>query len=135
MRSLTNTSVFHRNSIFPSGLIDETLASLALLLPQGDKETERWIKKRNGRDELDWRLLQCGQVKRQTKDYKYWHDRLVILKEEFDHSRPSNFMQWWNDRRDVSQWYPLWVAMCLTVLFGLIQSIEGAFQVYKAYNP
>ncbi|KAJ6091903.1 hypothetical protein N7467_003872 [Penicillium canescens] len=126
----------HRqNSIFPPGLVDETLATLALLFPQGDKETERWYKKQDGPEELDGNILRCGKVDRHIRDYKYWHDRIVILKTEFDESRPSNITQWWNDRRDVSQWYPLWVAISLTVLFGLVQSIEGALQVYKAYNP
>ncbi|GFF97339.1 conserved hypothetical protein [Aspergillus lentulus] len=126
----------HRhNSIFPPGLVDETLATLALLFPQGDKETEKWYKKQDGPEELDENILRCGKVDRQIRDYKYWHDRLMILKTEFDESRPSTIRQWWNDRRDVGQWYSLWVAISLTVLFGLVQSIEGALQVYKAYNP
>ncbi|KAJ5657644.1 uncharacterized protein N7484_001293 [Penicillium longicatenatum] len=124
-----------QQSIFPPGLVDETLATLALLFPQGDKETEKWYRRQDGPEELDENVLQCGKMDKPIGDYKYWHHRLVILKSEFDNSRPSNLKQWWNDRRDVSQWYPLWVAISLTVLFGLVQSIEGALQVYKAYNP
>jgi hypothetical protein len=115
--------------------MDETLATLALIFPQGDKETERWYRKRNRLDELDSNILRCGKADKHIEDYKHWHDRLFILKNEFDESRPSTMTQWWNDRRDVSQWYPLWVAISLTILFGLVQSIEGALQVYKAYNP
>ncbi|KAJ5095214.1 hypothetical protein N7532_007505 [Penicillium argentinense] len=120
---------------FPFGLIDETLATLALLFPQGNREVERWYKKQDEPDELDGSLLRCGNVIRQMKDFHYWYDRLAILKNDFDDSKPSTLQQWWNDRRDASQWYPLWVAISLTVLFGLVQSIEGALQVYKAYNP
>lgn len=47
---------------------------------------------------------------------------------EFDETRPSNITQWWNDKRDVRQWYPFWVAISLTVLFGLVQSIEVDLQ-------
>ncbi|KAK0621877.1 hypothetical protein B0T17DRAFT_535299 [Bombardia bombarda] len=42
--------------------------------------------------------------------------------------------QWWNDRRDGIQWYTLWVAIGFTVFFGLVQSIEGGMQVYKAWG-
>ncbi|KAJ5918620.1 hypothetical protein N7466_010612 [Penicillium verhagenii] len=102
---------------------------------EGDKETEKWYRKHNGPEELDPNIVRCGKISKQIEDYKYWHDRLIVLKREFDHSRPSNMTQWWNDRRDASQWYPLWVAISLTVLFGLVQSVEGALQVYKAYKP
>jgi hypothetical protein len=125
----------NRTLIFPAGLVDETLATLALIFPPGEKETIKWYKKQNEHDELDENILRCGSSVRQIGEYNYWHDRLVIIKTEFDESRPSNIKQWWNDRRDGSQWYPLWVAISLTVLFGLVQSIEGALQVYKAYNP
>ncbi|KAK4870834.1 hypothetical protein LT330_000071 [Penicillium expansum] len=137
-------SIFHHASfllankqtlIFPAGLIDETLATLALIFPRGKKETIKWYSKQNEHNELDENILGCGFAVRQIGEYNYWHDRLVILKTEFDESRPSTIQQWWNDRRDGSQWYPLWVAISLTVLFGLVQSVEGALQVYKAYNP
>ncbi|KAL4902092.1 hypothetical protein BDW74DRAFT_169809 [Aspergillus multicolor] len=70
---------------------------------------------------------------RRLDEYNYWHDRLVVLKEEFDESRPSTLSQWWNDRREGAQWYTFWVAVFLTLLFGLFQSIVGAMQLYKAY--
>jgi hypothetical protein len=25
--------------------------------------------------------------------------------------------------------------LCLTIFFGVVQSVEGALQVYKAYHP
>ncbi|KAL2827739.1 hypothetical protein BDW59DRAFT_179017 [Aspergillus cavernicola] len=128
-------TVHRQTSIFPPGLVDETLATLALLFPQGDKEVQRWYNKQDDPEELDKNILSCGMVGRQIGSYRYWHDRLVMLKTEFDRTQPSTISQWWNDRRDGRQWYPLWVALSLTVLFGLVQSIEGALQVYKAYHP
>jgi hypothetical protein len=127
--------MLHRTSIYPPGLVEETLATLALFFPKGDKHTERWYKKQDNADELDENILRCPKIDIGIKEYRFWHDRLVILKTDFDESRPSTITQWWNDRRDGSQWYALWVAISLTVFFGLVQSIEGALQVYKAFNP
>jgi hypothetical protein len=73
---------------------------------------------------------------RQIENFQYWHDRLVILKQVFDEAEPSNIRQWWNDRRKRVQWYTFWVAaavvLTLTIFFGLVQSVEGAIQVYYA---
>jgi len=75
---------------------------------------------------------------RQVENFKYWHDRLVVLKQVYDESRPSTISQWWYDRRNSVQWYTFWVAivvLTLTLLFGLVQSVEGALQVYKSFHP
>jgi hypothetical protein len=84
------------------------------------------------------RLLKIGNLdaeSRQMENFGYWHDRLVILKEVYDEARPSTLSQWWYDRRNGVQWYTFWVALLvliLTIMFGLIQCIEGAIQAYEA---
>jgi hypothetical protein len=129
---------------FPKDLAEETLNTLALLFPSSDMETEQWFTKlrlTHEYDTLDSQLTKCGYLKtgkRQFENFKFWHDRLVILKQVFDESHPSTFKQWWHDRRNGVQWYTFWVAIVilfLTIFFGLVQSIEGALQVYKAYHP
>jgi hypothetical protein len=75
---------------------------------------------------------------RQIEQFRFWRDRLVILKEAFDDATPRTLSQWWYDRRNGVQWYTFWVAvlvLVLTILFGLVQCIEGGLQVYKAYHP
>lgn len=135
---LRNLANFH-SQIFPKGLIEETLNTLALLFPSSDKYTEQWLSKLP--EEVDNEVTKCGQLraeKRQIENFKFWHDRLIILKQVFDQSRPATLKQWWLDRRNGVQWYTFWVAVLvlfLTVFFGIIQSIEGALQVYKAYYP
>jgi ABC-type Fe3+ transport system permease subunit len=60
---------------------------------------------------------------------------LVMLKQVFDEAQPRTMAQWWHDRRNGVQWYTFWVAvmvLALTILFGLIQSVEGALQVYMS---
>jgi hypothetical protein len=131
----------------PAALIDETIRTLALLLPEHDKKVENWFEshrrkqirpQKQNRLPLDPLARECGQLKveeRQIENFEYWHDRLVILKQVFDEAEPSNIRQWWNDRRKKVQWYTFWVAaivLFLTILFGLIQCVEGAIQVYYA---
>ncbi|KAF2193018.1 hypothetical protein K469DRAFT_745423 [Zopfia rhizophila CBS 207.26] len=149
----TKVRIFHhasflkwqQSSIFPDGLIEEALNTLALLFPQSDPKTQKWFESLLNTlpdfVQLDRKLIKCGQLraeKRQFEGFKFWHDRLVILKQVFDQSRPATLSQWWHDRRNVVQWYTFWVAISvlfLTIFFGLVQSIEGALQVYKSYHP
>jgi hypothetical protein len=130
-------------SLYPTGFIEETLRTLALLFPQHDRETRIWLQSRSKHNSrrIDQQLLKCGHLRvddRQKNNFEFWHDRLVILKQAYDESRPATLSQWWLDRRNTAQWYTFWVAivvLLLTVFFGMVQSIEGALQVYKAYNP
>jgi hypothetical protein len=130
-----------KSDIFPAGLIEEALRTLALLFPQHDPLTQKHLQRLAASSTFDPHIKRCGQLRlgeRQIENYRFWHDRLVILKQAYDQSRPSTLLQWWYDRRNGVQWYTFWVAavvLFLTILFGLVQSIEGALQVYKAYYP
>jgi hypothetical protein len=134
--------VHHKdNAVFPPRFIDETLRTLALLFPQYDKKSCKWFRAQQQKSGLDSQA--CGVAhltaeERQIENFMFWHDRIGILKQVFDEAEPSTIAQWWRDRRRRVQWYTFWVAfvvLALTILFGLIQSIEGGFQVYKAYYP
>jgi hypothetical protein len=125
--------------MFPDGLVAETIRTLALLFPQRDGKTRKWFNKLPYGLHLDSAVLKCGRCRAQDRRYErflYWRDRLVILQQAFDDdSSPKTVMQWVRDRRNLVQWYSFWTAVMLTIFFGLVQSIEGALQVYKAYYP
>ncbi len=127
--------------LFPEGLLRETLRTLSLLFPPHHPDTAKFLRRLDANIVLDKQLTNCGQLRineRQIETYTFWHDRLVLLKRSFDQSRPSTLSQWWYDRRNGVQWYTFWVAILvlfLTIFFGMVQSIEGALQVYKAYHP
>jgi hypothetical protein len=130
------------SNMFPPGLISETQRTLALLFPQYDAVSMKWMQRQQSQLQLDSKILECGQLgseDRQIDKFDYWHDRLVVLKQLFDDAEPRSLIQWWRDRRRPAQWYNFWFAVALvvglTLLFGLVQSIEGGFQAYKAYNP
>jgi hypothetical protein len=130
------------NPLFPAGLVDETLRTLALLFTRDTEQTRKWLQGLPASLIVDQKgLLRCKTLRlndRQIGKFKFWHDRLIILKQSFDESRPSKLSQWWHDTRDGHLWYTFWIAvlvLSLTVFFGLVQSIEGALQVYRAYHP
>ncbi|RYP61195.1 hypothetical protein DL771_010201 [Monosporascus sp. 5C6A] len=126
-----------RQSLLPEGLAAETLQTLALLFPSTNRETRKWVSRLPA---LDQRVTRCGRLKtelRRIEKFRFWRDRLVMLKQVFDEAQPNTLTQWWYDRRNGVQWYTFWVAvlvLVLTILFGLVQSIEGALQVYVAFK-
>ena len=129
------------SGMFPEGLVEETLRTLALLFPQLDPGTRKWLKKLAPRKGIDLESLNCGRLnteERQISRFTFWRDRLAILKEAFDEAEPNTLGQWWYDRRRGLQRYPLLlaaIALAITVFLGLVQCIEGALQVYRAYYP
>ncbi|KAI0404883.1 hypothetical protein F4802DRAFT_597816 [Xylaria palmicola] len=133
-----------QRQMFPPGFVDETLRTLSLLLPQNDNRTQAWVGSQIEDHGLDPLLAECGSLathERRFENFHYWNNRLVILKQALDESRPTTLSQWWFDRRNGVQWYTFWVAILVflvTIFFGLIQSLEGALQVYfswKALHP
>jgi hypothetical protein len=128
------------DALLPEGLAEETLRTLALLFPTCDLETKRWMAGLPDYSGLDKRLGQCGRLKtdnRRVDRFVFWRDRLVMLKQAFDEAQPKTIRQWWYDSRNGVQWYTFWVAvlvLVLTVVFGLVQSIEGALQVYVSFK-
>ncbi|KAK0649057.1 hypothetical protein B0T16DRAFT_427974 [Cercophora newfieldiana] len=128
------------DSLLPDGLAEETLRTLALLFPTCDGETKQWMAGLANFSELDGRVAQCGRLKtdnRRIDRFAFWRDRLVVLKQAFDEAQPKTIRQWWYDSRNGVQWYTFWVAvlvLMLTVVFGLVQSIEGALQVYISFK-
>lgn len=126
--------------LLPDGVAHETLQTLKLLFPIADMETKKWFLKAVTTARLDSRAIQCGRLssdRRQIENFRVWRDRLVTLKLIFDEAQPKKLSQWWNDRRNGVQWYTFWVAvlvLVLTVLFGFIQSVEGALQVYASFK-
>jgi hypothetical protein len=133
------------STFFPTGLAEETLQTLALLFPCNDKNTLRWLSSEKQRHDsttnLDPELLKCDRIALENcyaEKFEFWRDELMTLKAKFEEPRHASIGNlWWDDRKKVP-WYTFWIAVLalgLTVFFGLVQSIEGAIQVYKAYHP
>lgn len=126
------------SNILPRGLLEETIRSLALLLPRANTECKEWYQKCLKRyPNLDPKAADLAMTPKDRKleDYHFWRERLETIVEAYDSSEPKALPQWWNDRRNKVQWYTFWTAvliLLLTIVFGLIQSITGILQVYYA---
>ncbi|KAH7083683.1 hypothetical protein FB567DRAFT_89983 [Paraphoma chrysanthemicola] len=145
----TRVHVFHhvsflrvqsKDSLLPEKLVEETIRTLALLFPSDDPVMKRHYRMMALESTCDDQLLHAGFLvthDRQVEKFVYWHDRLVVLKQIFDEATPKTISQWWFDRRNGVQWYTFWIAivvLTLTLSFGLIQSVEGALQVYGTFR-
>lgn len=127
-------------SLLPDGLADETLTSLALLFPFSSSSTvPSWLRKSVASDpEHDSFLhaIRTGPLEpreRDIRNFHYWHDRIVVLKEAFDEAPGTNSLaQFWHDRRNSRQWYTLWVALLsvmLSVSLGVAQVVLSSIQL------
>ncbi|KAK8018519.1 hypothetical protein PG991_007709 [Apiospora marii] len=132
-----------KQPLFPAEFLDETLRTFSLLFPQNDAASQKWLSaqlKGRGSDALDPALLHSGSLwthERRYENFKYWNNRLVILKQALDDARPQTTIQWWHDRRNGVQWYTFWVAILVfivTIFFGIVQSLEGALQVWLSWK-
>ena len=125
-------------SILPDDLIDETLLTLALLLPSSDAKVQTWLCKKQKELCLDPSIGSYGPLNaaaRQIENFHYWRDRLVILKQAFDESEPQTLSIWWHDDRKKVQWFTLWVAvlvLVLTIVFGIVTSVSGIVQAWAS---
>ena len=123
----------------------ETLLTLALLLPRANPKCKKWYRKA-GKEQRRYDIKldaaaasqRLGQKGHDASKYQYWNDRLALIAEAFDKSEPKGISQLAFDRRKPLQRYTFWIAvvvLLLTMIFGLIQSTAGIFQVYVAYHP
>jgi hypothetical protein len=136
------------SSMYPSGLIAETLETLTLLFPSTDGKTKRWLKSEaqaNSATTFDLGLHHMGSFKnghasRRLEHFRFWRERLSALKDAVEEATPHSraLLKALSDRKQGDRWLNSWVALVaigLTLFFGLVQSVEGAIQVYKAYHP
>lgn len=124
-------------SLLPPGLAEETRRTITLLFSERGRSARMRLSRQAGFRRVDEGLSGLGPVLREHRriqSYKYWRDRLVDLKETFDQTKPTTWRQWLHDRRNTPEWAAFWIAMVILFL-TLVQCIQGALQVYKAYFP
>jgi hypothetical protein len=116
-------------------MIDETFATINLLIPHSIPKCNVWLKEEITRADLDRNVMYRQTAERDKRAYNFWSERLFTMSETFQITKPLNPIQWWYDRRDMGQWWSFWLVaagLFLAVLFGLIQSTTGILQVVKS---
>ncbi|KAK1505644.1 hypothetical protein CABS01_01112 [Colletotrichum abscissum] len=114
--------------------LEETLQTLALLLPSYDEHTQSWFMKyckkmqrnlpRNSLPAIDRRAGRLPFASRRKVGYYYWLPRLLDLEKEFANSSPRTLRQFLRDRRRYRELTLYWVAVIALVL-TLISSLTG----------
>lgn len=120
-----------KHSFVPRDILIEACRTLCLLLPADNKFVTDWYKKKASDENLDTGILKYGPLphgKRHLGMFNHFRDRLVILKQHYDDTRPSSFGQLWHDQRDFIQFLTVMNAITM-VIFTLITLVFGAVQI------
>ncbi|KAK1848891.1 hypothetical protein CCHR01_08457 [Colletotrichum chrysophilum] len=140
------------HSVYPEGLVQETLDTLALLYPQSlfgvnccrTRSLRFCVEKLDTGDHplvIDHRLGCCGTLKserRRLGNFRYWRKRLTILKQAYDEATPKTLTQFWHDRRNWVVWWTFWLAAVILALtlaslvIGVIQCVLSGLQLLKS---
>lgn len=121
--------------VFPDGFLFETAQTIALLFPFAETNQKRWHKRVRRKADLDVEAAISCNTPRNLDHYHFWRDRLALIQQTFDQSKPDTMKQWLYDKRDSNRYYTFWLAVlaiCLTLVFGLVQSVTGVIQVLKS---
>jgi hypothetical protein len=119
----------------PRKFIDETLATIDLLVPLTKSSCNSWLAKEIESWGLDRNLIHRDPPDHRKSSYGFWQEKLQAIEDNFDRTKPRSIFQWWHDTRDMQQWWAFWlviIGIFLTVIFGLIQSVTGVLQVVMA---
>jgi len=117
--------------LYPPGFLEETAQTIALLFPFSDLNSRKWIRRVQKSDNVDIEAGLIPSAARNIRQYRYWREQLLLLKEAYDMTEPTSLRQWFFDKRKLNQRYTFWIgvaALILALLFGLIQSITGIWQ-------
>ncbi len=119
------------NTIFPDGLLDETIRTLDLLFPFGDDRTKEYLEDEG---QVFYGLNPPHHSQYMSADlneFDYWRDRLTVLYDVIDQP-PNRFPGMLYDRRNPIQRWTFWLAVffsVLTLIFGVAGLILGFKQL------
>ncbi|KAL8684402.1 MAG: hypothetical protein Q9218_008308, partial [Villophora microphyllina] len=84
------------DNVLPRALAEETIRTIALLLPPSLGEPNHWFRPEQQEHHLDAQAGMCDRLnssERQIDRFHYWRDRLVLLKRTYDEAEPKNLTQ------------------------------------------
>jgi hypothetical protein len=123
------TSPNSPRSIFPAGLLEETIRSINLLFPHWDPHTHNLLKKHG--QTFQHLAPFDGPRTLNLHEFEFWRYRLQELYEEIHCSPPVSWAQLWLDRRNPQQWYTFWIALVILAI-TLISCIASLVQAWAS---
>ena len=111
---------FDHSNILPPDLLEETLQTMALLLPPSDPKVKKWFQQIQAKQAplIHGWLHRVASVRRHAKikHFRSWRDRIIVLKEVYDEHEPRGILQLWrDDRRQIQRW-AFWIAIAVFLL-------------------
>ena len=122
-------------TIIPADVLDETIRTLDLLFPYGDKPTKIFLE----HSKVHMWMINTLELPRATEldEFVYWRSRLAQLLSLF-YGPPETVRQTLLDSRNTAQFATLWVAIFgvffLTILFGVLSTVYSAKQYHVAVD-
>lgn len=119
--------------VYPKDFRLETIRTLDLLFPYGDRSTEMWLEESNQpfhRTSSSYMQARASNF----EEFRYWRRQLVELYHVFQQP-PTTVRQMWHDRRNPMQWYTFWLAALIAILsivFGSLGTYIGFKQIQLA---
>lgn len=124
---------------------------MALLIPQNQNQvTPGWFdgairrnEREDGKDVVDkqigtqWETYPSHRTRR-VSNYYYWHNRLLILEEEFNNVSTWSLKSWWYDGRKGRVWVSFWIEICgftlamLALVLAVASTFVAALQAVEA---
>lgn len=121
------------SNAFPKDFLLETIRTLDLLFPFGDRRTELWLEERNQpfhRTSSSYMQARASKL----EEFCYWRPQLLELYHIYQQP-PVSILQMWHDRRNPMQWYTFWLAALIAILslvFGSLGTYIGFKQIELA---
>ena len=122
-----------RRKVYPKDFLLETIRTLDLLFPFGDRSTETWLEESNQpfhRTSSSYMQARANNF----GEFRYWRRQIMELYHVFQQP-PATVLHMWRDRRNPMQWYTFWLAaliVVLTIVFGSLGTYIGFKQIELA---
>ena len=120
------------SNLFPDGFLDEVGRTICRFFPTDGLKDARRARKLQEKYVVDLEAQITHQETSQLRDYKFFGERLALIKNAYDLTKPRKLKHWWFDRRNRAEWWTLLIAITvflLTLVFGIISSVTGILQV------
>ncbi|KAK3292481.1 uncharacterized protein B0H64DRAFT_229327 [Chaetomium fimeti] len=122
----------------PLEVLKEALLTLDYLFPPDEKPTTEFLRRRHNRNfDILEVTSSSGPTKPRLRDFRYYHDRLVEIAQEYLNP-PRDWSTVWSDNRNPVQFWTFWfglLILIITLIFGVMATVLAGLQYGAAIHP